>query len=102
MMVLILERVPASLRGELSRWLIEPKAGVFVGRLPAIVRDMLWEKACRSARGGAAMMLYSSQNEQGFSVRAYGDTSRSLVDMEGIVLVNIPQRKRDQKQEEEV
>ena len=31
MVVIILEKVSASLRGELSRWLIEPKPGVFIG-----------------------------------------------------------------------
>ncbi|MBA3516457.1 MAG: type I-E CRISPR-associated endoribonuclease Cas2, partial [Rhizobiales bacterium] len=31
MVVMMLERVSPSLRGELTRWLIEPKTGVFVG-----------------------------------------------------------------------
>ena len=33
MIVLILERVPVGLRGELTRWLLEAKAGVFVGKV---------------------------------------------------------------------
>ena len=33
MTVLILERVPASLRGQLTRWMLEVKAGVFVGNI---------------------------------------------------------------------
>ena len=52
MVVIILEKVSASLRGELSRWLIEPKPGVFIGHVSAMVRDKLWEKCCRGARGG--------------------------------------------------
>lgn len=99
MIVLMMERVPVGLRGELSRWLIEPRTGVFVGRLPAIVRDMLWERACRGVRGGAAMMLYSSSTEQGFTVRTHGDTSRTLVDMEGLMLVRIPTRKRGREED---
>ena len=31
MIIMILENVPTGLRGELSRWLVEPKTGVFVG-----------------------------------------------------------------------
>ena len=31
MIVMILKKVLASLKGELSRWMIEPKAGFFVG-----------------------------------------------------------------------
>ena len=33
MVVMILERVPPSLRGELTRWMLELRAGVFVGTL---------------------------------------------------------------------
>ena len=33
MIIMILENVPVGLRGELSRWLIEPRAGVFVGHV---------------------------------------------------------------------
>jgi CRISPR-associated protein Cas2 len=88
--VFVLERVPASLRGELTRWLIEPKAGVFVGSVPASVRDKLWDKACGAARGGACLMVCSSDGEQGYRVRAFGRGSREIVDMEGLQLVRMP------------
>ena len=35
MLVLIVENVKPTLRGELSRWLFEIKAGVFTGRVSA-------------------------------------------------------------------
>ncbi len=41
MVVIILEKVPAGLRGELTRWLLELKAGVFVGKVSAMVRERL-------------------------------------------------------------
>ena len=97
MVVLILERVPIGLRGELSRWMLEPKAGVFVGKLTAVVRDKLWQKASHDAKGGAGTMLYTSQTEQGFSVRAFGDTSRTLQDWEGLLLVHVPKQKKELK-----
>ena len=37
MVVMILERAPPGLRGEMSRWMIEPKAGVFVGRVMPVL-----------------------------------------------------------------
>jgi CRISPR-associated protein Cas2 len=92
MVVLILEKVPATLRGELSRWMIEPRAGVFVGDVSAMVRDRLWQKACWGAKGGGVMLLHTSQTEQGFSVRIFGDTTRDLVDWEGLTLVHIPKQ----------
>ena len=46
MVVIILEKVSPALRGELTRWLIEPHPGVFVGHVSGMVRDRLWEKCC--------------------------------------------------------
>jgi len=90
MTVLVLERVPASLRGELTRWLLEPRTNVFVGSVTAMVRDGLWAKVCAGLRGGAATLLYRTDNEQGFAVRQWGSTSRKLVDFDGLTLVRIP------------
>ncbi|MDO8586860.1 MAG: type I-E CRISPR-associated endoribonuclease Cas2e [Armatimonadota bacterium] len=89
MVALILERVPPGLRGEMSRWMIEPKAGVFVGKLSAAVRDRLWEKAQKAAGDGAGMMIHATNSEQGFDIRTFGDNSRSIVNMEGLWLVKI-------------
>ena len=85
MLVLILEKVPVGLRGELSRWLIEPKAGVFVGNVSALVRDRLWQKVS-TARGlkGACVRLYSSNTEQGFVIESAGEPSRRISDCEGL------------------
>jgi CRISPR-associated protein Cas2 len=91
MIVLILERVPPSLRGDLSRWMFEPRAGVFVGRVTAQVRDRLWERAIHRVRHGACLMVAEeSRNEQGFSVRQRGDRSRELVDFDGLTLIRLP------------
>lgn len=87
MVVLILESVPSGLRGELSKWMLEPKAGVFVGTVSGAVRDLLWEKACTEVGEGGCTMIYSSANEQGFAIRSFGDTSRSIEEWEGLFLV---------------
>lgn len=44
MVVIVLEKVPRGLRGELTRWLVELDTGVFVGQLSATVRDLLWRR----------------------------------------------------------
>jgi len=90
MIVLIVERAAPSLRGELTRWLLEPRAGVFVGRVSARVRDRLWDKICRSPGIGAAVLVYTTNTEQGFALRVFGDTSREIVDYEGIWLLRQP------------
>jgi CRISPR-associated protein Cas2 len=90
MVVLILERVPAGLRGELTRWLLEPKAGVFVGSVSGMVRDLLWEKVCQGARSGGCTMIHTSNREQGFAIRMHGDPSRLVEDFEGLFLIRVP------------
>ncbi len=90
MVVMILERVKPSVRGELTRWFLEPKAGVFVGSVSAMVREKLWEKACKSANGGAGMLIWSTNSEQGFKIDFWGDTSRKVSDWEGLQLLTKP------------
>lgn len=90
MVIFILEKVPASLRGELSRWLIEPKTGVFVGRVSALVRDLLWDKVCQESRSGACLLIHTAAREQGFAIRTWGDTSREVVDFDGLSLIRVP------------
>jgi CRISPR-associated protein Cas2 len=89
MVVLILERVPSSLRGELTRWMLEPRAGVFVGTLSAMVRDRLWTRACSRVGEGSAILIHSSDAEQGFAVRLWGAGRRIPEDFEGLTLVRI-------------
>jgi CRISPR-associated protein Cas2 len=94
MVVLVLEKVPTSLRGELTRWTLELKAGVFVGTVSAIVRDLLWNKVRSSLKGGGAVMIHSDNSEQGFGVRYWGDTSRRIEDFEGLWLVGVVEKQR--------
>ena len=90
MVVMILERVTPSLRGELTRWLIQPKTGVFLGRISARVRDLLWEKVAAGRKAGSAMLVYSNDTEQGFSIRTAGQTSKLIEDFEGLLLPKTP------------
>ena len=87
MTIIILERVPTSLRGELTRWLLEPRTGVFVGRPSALVRDKLWELVGEKLKGGAALMIFHSDTDQGFTLVTHGNTARTLRDFDGLALV---------------
>lgn len=89
MVVMVLERVPRSLRGELTRWLLELDTGVFVGRVSATVRELLWQKAVEKAGEGRCAMAWRTNNEQGFAVRLHGYQDRTLRDFDGIVLVTV-------------
>ena len=87
MVVLLVQRVPPGLRGELTRWMLEPRAGVFVGSVSAMVRDRLWERVCRRARGGAAVLIHKTDTEQGFAVKIWGGPGRVPEDFEGLTLI---------------
>ena len=90
MILMLLERVAPTLRGQLTRWLLEPRAGVFVGQVSAMVRDKLWENVQRKAGKGGGMLVCATQDEQGFSIRTFGKTDREVVDFEGLLLIRRP------------
>jgi CRISPR-associated protein Cas2 len=87
---MILKKVPISLRGELTRWLVEPHPGVFVGHVNAMVRDRLWEKCCQAKRTGGVFQAWSTNNEQRFRMRAHGETRREIVEFDGLQLIRLP------------
>ncbi len=89
MVVMILERVPTSLRGELTRWLVEPHPGVFVGHVNAMVRDRLWEKCCKARGTGSVFQAWNTNNEQRLQMRVAGASQRTVVDFDGLQLIRV-------------
>lgn len=93
MVVIILESVPKSVRGELTRWLLELRAGVFAGNISAIVRDKVWEMLCSKLKGGNAVLLQSAANEQGFFIRTHGESNYKVRDFDGLQLITVKENK---------
>lgn len=89
MIVLVLEKVPVALRGELSRWCIEVSTGVFVGNASATVRELLFEKCIERKQSGRCVLAHRAPNEQGFAIRIEGSEDRRVVDCEGLQLVAV-------------
>lgn len=90
MMIIILEKVRVSLRGELSRWMIEPFPNVFLGHVSAEVRDRLWDKCCKSCKMGGVVQAWSTNSEQHYKIRMFGNTNRKVLDLEGLQLIQVP------------
>ena len=67
--------------------MLEVKAGVYVGNISAGVRTRLWDKVQNSIGEGAALIIYSAQNEQGFAIEVCRTPERDVVDMEGLYLI---------------
>ena len=87
MVVISMENAPESLRGEITRWFLEIRAGVFVGTVTEQVRTLLWEKVTNNLAVSGAILLYSSNNEQGYELEMYGSLKRCPVDYDGITLI---------------
>ncbi len=90
MTILILESVSPSLRGELSKWLIEVQAGVFVGRINVLIQQSLWERALARAEDGSVTMIWRTNSEQGFDVKTWQPKDYVPLDVEGIWLTLRP------------
>ncbi len=89
MTVIVAERVPASLRGYLTRWMLEIHPGVFVGTLSARVRESLWERLVVKRRKltSAVLLLHNTAGEQGFTMLAAGTGSRQIAEFDGLLLL---------------
>lgn len=88
MVVMILENVSPGVRGELTRWLLALRAGVFVGKVSAMVRDKLWETVCsKIGKKGGGFLIHPASNEQGYLIRSAGTTTKVIEDYEGLLLV---------------
>lgn len=92
MMTLVLTAVPTGLRGDLTKWLIEISAGVFVGDPGARIREELWERVVAESARGRAIMVYNAATEQGFAVRTHNHDWQPR-DFDGVVLMHRPSAK---------
>lgn len=86
MTVVVLSICPERLRGQLTRWLLEISAGVYVGHVPARVRERLWLRILEDVGKGRALMVYSTRGEQRFSIRVHNH-SWEPVENDGLILM---------------
>lgn len=107
MVVLVVLNAPPSLRGKLTRWLLQIKAGVYVGTLPARVRERVWKMTCESLRPGRrslasalsrtgqpwAMLLFPAATEQGFDLKTFGEGPVEFEDFEGLWMAKTRSRR---------
>ncbi|CAK6496291.1 CRISPR-associated endoribonuclease Cas2 [Pantoea sp. Nvir] len=88
MVVVITENVPPRLRGRLAIWLLEVRAGVYLGDVSKRIREMLWENITVLSETGNVVMAWSTNTESGFEFQTYGENRRIPVDLDGLRLVS--------------
>jgi CRISPR-associated protein Cas2 len=88
MLVIVVENVPPRLRGRLAVWLLEVRAGVYVGNASRRVREMIWDTVIKGAEDGNAVMAWSTNTESGFDFMTWGANRREPVEIDGLKLVS--------------
>ncbi len=88
MLVIVVENVPPRLRGRLALWLLEVRAGVYVGDLSKRVREMIWFQVEEGIEDGNAVMVWSTNTESGFDFMTLGKNRRMPVELNGLKLVS--------------
>lgn len=88
MLVIVVENVPPRLRGRLAIWLLEVRAGVYVGNYSAKVRDYIWEQVEKGVGEGNAVMAWRTRTEAGFDFVTLGVNRRIPVELDGAKLVS--------------
>ena len=87
MLVIAVESVPPRLRGRLSLWLAEVRAGVYVGVYSAAIRARIWDDVRKLIGSGSAVMVWSAATDSGFDFETIGANRREPVDFDGLTLV---------------
>jgi CRISPR-associated protein Cas2 len=88
MLVIVVEAAPPRLRGRLAVWLLEVRAGVYIGDYGRRVREMIWGDVCAYIEEGNAVIAWSAPNEVGFHFDTCGRNRRVPVDIDGFRLVS--------------
>lgn len=87
MITVVTEAVPSRLRGRLAVWLLEIRAGVYVGDVSRRVREMIWFQVNELAEDGNVVMAWATNTESGFDFITYGKNRRMPVNVDGLRLV---------------
>jgi CRISPR-associated protein Cas2 len=92
MMVIVVENAPPRLRGRLAIWLLEVRAGVYVGVYGRKIREMIWENVVAGisddTHEGNAVMCWQDNSELGFSFDTVGKNRRIPAEFDGVRLVS--------------
>lgn len=94
-MVIVVENAPPRLRGRLSLWLAEVRAGVYVGVYSARTRERIWEEALTLLGDGSAVIAWSAPTDSGFAFETAGTNRRASVDFNGLTLVRFASADRE-------
>jgi len=88
MLVIVVENVPPRLRGRLAIWLLEVRAGIYIGKTSRRVQEMIWSQVFDGIGDGNAVMVWTTNSESGYDFLTLGANRRIPKEMEGLKLVS--------------
>lgn len=86
-LVVVTENVPPRLRGRMAIWLLEVRAGVYIGDVSRRTREMIWQQLREGHEDGNVVMAWASNNESGYEFQTLGTNRRLPVEFDGLRLV---------------
>jgi len=86
-LVVVTESVPPRLRGRLAIWLLEVRAGVYIGDVSRRTREMIWQQLEAGYEDGNVVMAWASASESGYDFQTLGANRREPIDYDGLRLV---------------
>lgn len=85
--VVVTENVPPRVRGRMAIWLLEVRAGVYIGNVSRRTREMIWEHLSKGHEEGNVVMAWASNHESGYEFQTLGHNRRVPVEFDGLHLV---------------
>ncbi len=68
-------------------WLLEIRAGVYVGHYSRRVRERIWSEVEKLIGSGDAVMAWAAPTDQGYDFATVGSNRRMPVEFDGLKLV---------------
>lgn len=88
MLVVLANNIPPAVRGRMKLWFVEPRPNVFISGIKNSVADDVVEYLYKHCPAESGLMVFKKTNRApGYKIRGVGDTRRSLVEINGLQLV---------------
>jgi CRISPR-associated protein Cas2 len=87
MMAVIVNNAPPRLRGRLAVWLLEVRAGVYLGVYSTRTREMICGQVKTLIGDGDAVVAWDAPTDAGFHFETFGKNRRVGIDFDGLRLV---------------
>ena len=100
MLVIVVENAPPRLRGRLAIWLLEIRAGVYIGNYSKKVREYIWQQVKVGLGDGNAVLAWRTNDEAGFDFVTLGSNRRIPVELDAAKLVSFLPQDNDERSSE--